>query len=88
MDSVRSGPFGQIFMCFWVAGQTTLFLARLGQGTTGPRGITLKALSSSMLFWMSHEGKLRTVIVCKVYKPKQCLLYHYVEYLFPFPKCV
>jgi tubulin beta len=43
MDSMRAGPYGQIFRL------ENLCLTSLGKGINGPRVITLKELSSSIL---------------------------------------
>ncbi|KAM7499652.1 hypothetical protein LguiA_024066 [Lonicera macranthoides] len=51
------------------SGLTTSSSVNLVLETTGPRDITLKALSSSTLFSMLFARRPRTVIVFKVFLP-------------------
>uniref|UniRef100_A0A8B9KIA0 Tubulin/FtsZ GTPase domain-containing protein n=1 Tax=Astyanax mexicanus TaxID=7994 RepID=A0A8B9KIA0_ASTMX len=61
MDSVRSGPFGQVFRP-----DNFVFGVRVGLETTGPKAITQKEQSWWTQFWMLCARKLKVVIACKV----------------------
>ncbi|MCO5593357.1 hypothetical protein L7F22_047368 [Adiantum nelumboides] len=62
MDSVRTGPYGQIFR------PDNFVLASLALVTIGPRATTPKALSSLTPSLMSFARKPRTVIAFKAFK--------------------
>jgi len=62
MDSVRAGPFGQLFR------PDNFVFGQSGAGNTGLKVTTLKVLNWSTLSWMLSVKKLNLATACKVSK--------------------